>query len=807
MRKLPLALIATAALALAAGYANRLQMGKQPDGTFIVATAQRIDPGTVAFNGRPMDIALHPKGEVLAVVKQDAVLAIKDGVVVPDSITKLAAGCSFHGCAWSPDGGRFFVSLSKGQVQWFNYSDSKFAPGGTISLAREGVKTNPVPGGMAITQDGSRLYVACANFGAVAEVDLTSNQKTRELKVENIPFDVKLSADEKTLIVSNWAGREAREKEETAESGPVGIFVEKRGMAASGTVSLVNLESGEQKDVAVGLHPSGIAVDGNHIYVANAASDSISEIDLAAARVTRTIPIRWEKRDLFGSMPNGLAVRGDKLYACNGGDNALCEINLRAGRIGGFRPAGFFPTGVVLSTDGRQAFVVNTKGNGSVRNTLAGKPGNAHDFQGTVSLIDLTADIAPATEHVIANNGWRTAKETLNPQLAVYKGAIKHVLYIIKENRTYDQVFGDMPEGNGDPKICTLGEMVTPNHHSIAKEFTLFDNAYVSGTNSAEGHQWALEGLANDYIERFYAGYSRSYPYDGGDAMAYSSGGFIWDAAKKKGKSIRIYGEFCQEQRVKFTPKPGGWLDAWEDRESGANKFKVEAGTSVASIRKDIHPSVICWPLTMSDQWRADQFIAEYTQFSSADKVPNLMILTLPSDHTQGTSPGFPKPRSMVADNDLALGRVIEAVSKSPQWKDTCIFVMEDDAQGGPDHVDGHRTVCLVASPYTRRGITDSTLYTQISIVRSIELMLGLDPMTKFDTVAIPFTACFTDTPDTRPYAAVPNQVKLGDMNPPLKALRGEPLYWAKKSLSLDWSGVDTADWNTLNQILKFSLQ
>ncbi len=256
----------------------------------------------------------------------------------------------------------------------------------------------------------------------------------------------------------------------------------------------------------------------------------------------------------------------------------------------------------------------------------------------------------------------------------------------------------------------------------------------------------------------------------------------------------------------KIEPRPKNWLETWKDRSSGGNHFKVTAGTSVVGLRKYIHPRVICWPLLLSDQWRADEFIKEYQQFSAADKVPNLMILTLPCDHTAGTSPNYPKPKSMVADNDLAVGRVVEAISKSPQWKDTCIFIMEDDAQNGTDHVDGHRTVCLVISPYTRRGYVDSTLYTQLSILHSIELMLGLTPMTKFDALATPFTACFTDKPNPRPFTSKANRIPLDDMNPPLNALRGKELYWAKKSLSLDFSDVDKADWYWLNRILWHNL-
>ncbi len=799
-------LLALGALAAAPAIRPR-RVGRQPDGAFVVATGQRIEPGTVSFNGRPIDLALHPSGAFFAVLNQKTVfLATRDGVL-GGSEAATEAGASFRGCVWSPDGARLFVSLSNGRVQHFRLTDKKLVPAGAIKLAPLGEKRNPVPGGMAVTRDGSRLFVACANLGSVVEVDLAASARVRGWPVQNIPFEVKLSGDEKTLVVSNWAGRAPREKEEAAESGGVGIFVDKRGVAASGTVSLIRRETGRRTDLPVGLHPAGIAVAGDRVYVANAGSDSISEIDVARARVVRTLPVRWKNQRLFGSLPNTLVVARGRLFVCGGGDNAVCEMDLRTGRALGFRPAGFFPAGIQISANGKIAYVVNTKGNGSVRETVRGKPGNVHQFQGTVSVLDLSADLRQTTERVARNNNWRTAKTTLNPDIAVYRGKIKHVLYVIKENRTYDEIFGDLSQGDGDPALCGLGEDVTPNHHALARQFTLFDNAYVSGTNSAEGHQWAMEGLANDYVERFYGGYSRSYPYDGGDAMAYSSGGFIWDAAAKKKKTVRIYGEFCKEESATFTPrKPATWLEAWEDRKSGANRLRVRAGTTVAGMRPFIHPEVICWPLLFSDQWRADKFIADYEQRSRQNRVPSLMILTLPSDHTEGTAPGFPKPRSMVADNDLALGRVVAAVSRSPQWKETCIFVMEDDAQAGPDHVDGHRTVCLVISPYTRRGAVDSTLYTQLSILRSLELMLGLDPLTRFDALATPFTSCFTNTPDARPYVAVPNRIPLDDLNPPLTALRGPERRWAEKSLTLDWSGADTADWHALNRIVWHSL-
>ena len=317
-----------------------------------------------------------------------------------------------------------------------------------------------------------------------------------------------------------------------------------------------------------GFIPRRIAVAGSRAYVANAMSDSISEIDLPRRSVTRTIPLRWGALRVLGGMPNALAVRGKTLYVADGGDNAVAEVDLDTGQVGGFRPAGYFPVAITLSHDGGKAFVLNTKGNGSVSKTTLGKPGNAHDFQGTITV----ARPGEATSGARRRSSPATTAGTptrAGPPSRSTTAAVKHVLYIIKENRTYDEVFGDLPIGNGDPKLCSLGEKVMPNHRKIAREFTLFDNGYVSGTNSADGHAWATQCMANEYLEHFYVGYSRTYPDDGDDAMAISNAGALWDAAAKKRKSIRVYGEFCDNELARFEPMPKDWFEVWEDRKNG----------------------------------------------------------------------------------------------------------------------------------------------------------------------------------------------------------------------------------------------
>ncbi|HLJ55366.1 MAG TPA: bifunctional YncE family protein/alkaline phosphatase family protein [Chthonomonadaceae bacterium] len=798
-------LICIGGACLAAMQAARLRVGIQPDHSAIVSSLQRVEPASVAFDGRPVDIALHPSGQFFAVLNQKSVLlATRDGVIAGSS-APLHSGAGFHGLVWSPDGARLYASVSDGFVESFDLAGRALTPHGRIDLRPADSNANPRPGGMAITRDGTRLYVAAMDRDAVVEVDTAAEKRTREYAVQKLPFDAKLSEDERSLVVSNWGGRPPRDDDEMAATGSTMIGVDPRGAAANGSVTVVRLATGNSSSFPVGLHPTGIAVQGNRAYVADAASDDIAVVDISAAALVRKIPLKWGKLNLFGSMPCALAAAGKALYVCNGGDNALCEIDAGSGTVRGFRPAGYYPMGVAISADGKSAFVVNTKGNGSTRRTSAGQPGNAHDFQGTMSVIDLGAPIGAATERVAADNGWNRDRKALKPDLAVYTGAIEHVLYIIKENRTYDEVLGDLPQGSGDASLCDLGRTITPNAHALADQFTLFDNAYCAGTNSADGHAWCTQSIANDYLEHFYTGY-RTYPDDADCAMGISNTGFLWNAALKRGKTLRDYGEAADDELAVFTPTVKSWLEVWKDRLSGRHRIQTSVNTRIAALRPYLHPRYVYWPLLQSDQERADLFLGEYAKFSREDRVPNLMLLTLPCDHTEGRDPNYPKPQSMVADNDLALGRIVDAVSHSPQWKHTCIFVIEDDAQNGMDHVDGHRTVFFAFSPFVRRKFVDHSLYNTCSMVRSIEMMLGLDPMNRFDALTPPLAACFQDRPDYTPYTVRPSQIPLDDMNPQLAAQLAAERAWTRRSLALDWSGPDRADPATLNAILWHTL-
>ena len=364
-----LGLSACAAIGLAVLDKPRTLMGRQPDGSFIVATEQRIEPGAIAFDGRPIDLALHPSGAFVAVLGQEnydpdpakhyqsptedhaIVFLVTKGGIIAGSSVKLGDGTAYRGAAWSPDGTRLFVSTAAGYIQEILLSENKkLSLGHRIVITPDNDAVNPRPGGLCITRDGTRLFAAAADRNAVSEVDLTTDTWVREYRVQTMPFEVRLSTDEKTLIASDWGGRLPKDEDEVSPSGSAMIVVDPRGVGSSGTVSLIERATGKIHSVPVGLHPTAIAVSGESAYVANAAGDTISEIDVPQGRVKRTIPIKWGGSHLFGAMPDALAIVGNTLYACDGGDNAVCEISLPTGLVRGFRPAGFFPTGIQLTS-------------------------------------------------------------------------------------------------------------------------------------------------------------------------------------------------------------------------------------------------------------------------------------------------------------------------------------------------------------------------------------------------------------------------------------------------------------------------
>lgn len=783
---------------------NRTQMGPQKNGTFVVSSGQTILPGTIPYPQRLSDLAMHPSGTKFAVVAKNRVFLSDGASILTGSDTPLGDDAGFHGAIWSDDH-TLIVATSKGHLQEFDCDGAKLTPKSKILITDEAKKTNPVPGGLSIFKD--QLFVACADWNGVAQIDLKTKKRVRFWETGRVPFMAAISPDGEQLLVSNWGGEPPKEGDDTMASGNTRVKITKQGYAATGTVTQISLKTGQLTQIQTGLHPTEILFDGDRAYVACAMSDEINVIDLKSSKKTAAWKIQTPNYKIVGSMPNAMCLRGSTLYVAGGGDNAVAEVDTKTGAVKGFRPAGYYPTSVKSTADGKFLVVLNTKGNGSVRNSVENRPRrNAHDFQGTISIVNLANNLESESKRVAAFNGWD--RKVKKPDLKVYNGAIKHVIYVIKENRTYDEIYGDMPIGNGDPALCSLGEKVMPNHRKISREFTLFDNAYTSGTNSADGHMWAVQSMANEYLEHFYVGYSRTYPDDGTDALALNSTDRIWDAALKKGLKVRVYGEWADDERPVYKPRaPKDWFEAWEDRQSGKNQFSYLPTTDIPVLKGILAPGYHYWPLIQSDQHRMDTFEKEFKEFEQNGKLPNLMVMTLPCDHGEGTNPAYPTPRAMMADNDLALGRLVELVSKSKYWKETAIVVTEDDSQSGPDHVDGHRTSTMILSPYTKRGYVSSEFLTQVSLHKTMGMMLGFGPLCRFDAIAAPATDCFVNTPDLTPYKLTANNIPLDEANPGRKkAMTASEKYWYEKTMSLDWSSMDQADPYWLNRINWFSI-
>lgn len=823
--------------------ADRRRVGRTADGRIVVPTNQVLSPlGTqIEFPGRPTDVALSPDGRWLAVLNLSNILLIDlEKQVIVDRPRH--AGGSFTGIRFAPDGRRLFASTFPRRNRPANDTLLEFDvnPAGKLKplppVPLPG--RDPVPAGLALTADSRYLLVALNLANALAVIDRQDRKVRHEVPVGVAPYGVALARGK--AYVTNWGGPRPTPADVSGPTGTGGaVKVDpRRHIAAAGSVSVVDWPTGKPvQEIAVGLHPSGIAAapDERFVYVANANSDTISVIDTQADRLVETIAVRPAKELLFGSAPNALAVSADgtRLYVANGGNNAIAIVALAPphSRLLGCLPTGWYPGGLVLDPRRKSLYVANVKGIGSRdtgwqgKRAIAGRPVagfNSHDHRGTVSLILLPdeTELAAQTRTVLANNRMTESISALAPPrpqapprpVPARHGEpspLRHVLYIIKENRTYDQVFGDVAKGEGDPSLCLFGQEVTPNHHKLADEFVLFDNFYCSGVLSADGHQWTDEALVTDYIEKSFGGWPRSYPYDGGDALAYAPTGFLWDNVLAHGKTVRVYGEFVTATvRWKDPQRTGspGYLDCLTNYLLQTQQIEIRPKATIKTIEPFLCPTYIGFPGTVPDQYRASEFIKELRGFKRQGRLPSFSILLLPGDHTMGTRPGAPTPATAVADNDLALGRIVAAVSHSPFWKDTCIFVVQDDPQNGFDHIDGHRTVALVISPYTRRGFVDHTNYNQTSMVRTLELILGLPPMNQFDSSATPMTTCFTDQPDFTPYQAVKNRIPLDRLNPRLAAIRNaRQLYWALRSLALDLDEVDEADEDTLNRILWFA--
>jgi YVTN family beta-propeller protein len=750
-----------------------LAPGPQPDGTGVTPEGWRIAPAgkQTPLGPGPLAVATTPDGALVLVANggfSDHALLVVDagnGSVV-QTIPGAADGSTgfYVGLAVSRDGTRAYASDGQGSgVHTFTIAGRSLSEGPELALP-----AGAWPAGIALSRDGQRLFVAGNLSDSLYILDATG-AITGTIAVGHLPYGVALSRDGRRAYVTNWGGS---------------------------TVTVVDVGAGRARaTVAVGTHPSAIAANpaNDEIYVANTDSDGVSVIDAGTSRVVRTIDLRPFPGAPTGASPNALAVTGDgrTLYVAEAGNNAVAVVRLAGSggwsfdRVAGLIPTAWYPSGVALGADNATLFVANMKGLG-IGPVAPGQYIGAM-LSGTLSRIpvpderrlgDYTRQVAQNVK--VPDQAGGGANNPI-PDHVGGRSPIKHVIYVIKENRTYDQVFGDLGRGNGDPTLALFGERVTPNHHELARRFVTFDNFYCDGEVSADGWTWSNTANANAYNQKNwpldYGVAGRLYDFGGfGDAETAALPGadtihpFLWDGLAARHIDYRNYGFFV-------------------------NTAPVEIDASMPGLVGHTDLAYDGWGMDVPDQVRVDEWLQEFGSLVASGKMPPMQFVYLPRDHTVGTFPGGLTPSAMVADNDLALGRLVEAVSHSPFWATTAIFVVEDDAQDGPDHVDGHRTVALVISPYSQLGTVDSTFYSTVSMMRTMELVVGIDPLSQFDALATPMRRAFSSTPNLATYAARTPEQSLTEVTP-------DSVPLAQASRRLDFSRPDAANHRILNEAI-----
>jgi len=636
------------------------------------------------------------------------------------------------------------------------------------------------PAGLDIDDKKNLLYVVTKENNALYVVDLSSRAILQKLELGGEGYACKLSRDRRALYITCWG------------CDKVLIFDTERRVFAS--------------EIPVGDNPNDLCLtrNGRWLFVANANDNSVSVIDLRQRKVVETLNAALYADAPPGSTTNALALSGDErtLYVANADNNCLAVFDVRkpgACKSRGFIPVGWYPTAV--RTIGKKIWVANGKGFSSLANPEGPSPVSKKQevnyqkgdlakaktvqyiaglFKGTMNIITEpdAQQLGVYSRQVYQNTPYTKEGELLAagqpgnpvPMKVGEPSPIRYVFYVIKENRTYDQVLGDMKEGNGDTSLVLFGERITPNLHAIAREFVLLDNFYVDAEVSADGHNWSMGAYANDYLEKtwptYYGGRGGRYDSEGNREIANNKGGFIWDHCKRAGVSFRTYGEFADDY------KP-----------------------NIQILKGHFCPYYTGWDLAVRDTTRVGQWKRDFDSLLAAQALPRFNTVRLGNDHTEGMKKGRPTPFAHVADNDLAVGEFVAYLSKSPIWKESVVFILEDDAQNGPDHVDAHRSPVYIAGGLVKRHYVDHTMYSTTSVLRTMELILGLSPMSQYDAAATPLWRCFSDMPDETVFDALPANVDLADKN----------IAWnemAKKSAGLDLTREDRIPDNEFNEIL-----
>lgn len=825
--------------------------GIRDDGSVLLPNQWSLRPvgKQVEMGDFPVNIALHPSGQYAAVLHcgygphEIVIVKIPNGAVV----SRVPLDTAFYGLAFAHDGKSLFASGAAGeQVHRFAFADGFLSA--PLEIPLRNAKTRGIPAGMAINTDGTLLYVANVWGHCVNAVDLTRNEVIWEVKFNSDgrekSYATNATAAPLDIAAATKRAEVAQDTTKAEDPFPYACALdEKRGRLYVSLWALAEvavLDTKTHAEIArwkTEEHPNELVLSksGEQLFVANANRNSVSVLetetgktlevlvavlmgdktsgnDRAAANIAPGFkPADWPANAPAGNTPNSLALTpdGKTLFIANATINALSVFDLSEpgrSRSLGFIPTGWYPTSVRVTPDGKHVVVANGKGQTSRANRHGPQPGKEAPktvseyigglMQGSLSIITMPKK----ADFEARMRTWTATVNSCRPKAAeafprepghpiplgvTLQTPIKYCIYIIKENRTYDQMLGDMPEGNGDASLCLFGEAITPNHHALAREFVLLDNFYVDGEVSADGHEWTMGAYATDFVEKSWPmsyGHNASgkfpYPSEGNYSIATPAGGYLWDRAREAGVSYRSYGEFVNN--ASSTNKP--------------NTCRT------ASLAGHFDPWYRSFDLNYPDAQRADRFLAELSRFEKEGEMPRLQIVRLPNDHTSGTAVGKPTPIAHVADNDLALGRVVEGLTHSKFWPQTAIFIIEDDAQNGPDHIDAHRSIAFVISPYTKRRSVDSTMYSTSSMLHTIELILGLKPMSQFDVAAMPMINAFTAKPDFRPYLCKAVTV---DRN-----TRNTKMAWgADLSKKMDFTKEDAADDLMLNRVIWHSIK
>jgi YVTN family beta-propeller protein len=735
----------------------------------------------------PLNMAVSKSKSLMAVTNNgQSVQSIQLIDPVKEEIldTKVV-GKAWYGLAFSADEKKLYASGNHDNwVMVFAIKNKKLELIDSIILGKKW-PTQISPTGIAIDDAKQLLYVVTKENNKLYIIDLTTKQIQTEFQLGGEAYACLLSPDNKQLYISCWG------------CDKILVFnTEQKNVVA---------------EIPVGDNPNELCLTkkGKYLYVANANDNSVSVISTAENKVIENLNTALYPDAPSGSTTNGLALSVDEktLFIANADNNCLSVFDVSKpiqSKSKGFIPVGWYPTNVKVI--GKKIFVSNGKGFSSMANPYGPNPfGNKQTvlyqegdpnkpknvqyiaglFQGTMSVIDMPTDgqLGVYSQVVYRNTPYNKVKELLVqgeegnpiPRRVGAASPIKYVFYVIKENRTYDQVLGDMKEGNGDPRLVLFGEHITPNQHALAREFVLLDNFYVDGEVSADGHNWSTGAYATDFLEKnwvtSYGGRGGGYDAEGNRAVANNKDGFIWDHCKKAGVSYRTYGEF-------------------------ADNYKA----NIPVLKDHFCPYFTGYNNAVPDTTRFFQWKREFDSLLAKNAVPQFNSVRFSNDHTEGLRLGRPTPYAHVADNDLAVGMFVEYLSKSSIWNETAIFILEDDAQNGADHVDAHRSTAYVAGGFVKRGFVDHTMYSTSSMLRTMELILGIPPMTQYDAAATPMWRCFTNTSNAKTYTAIIPQINLKDKNTAMNE-------WQRRSEKFDLTKEDAVPDLEFNVVLWHGLK